>query len=232
MGVTVSLKQISPATLEILTQNPEQIELFSSAQWLPSSAAWQRKSYLSEPYASQFKQDAQVKFSGSVYEEQFVTEWAIPELDLHKYWPELTYLLAGYIPVYSDRELSLPELQARSDLMEKSNFMEFLIIENSEWDGRPLVNAIFAGIQIGEQGADWYQTSEEVTQILDGLLGISKKGFRERYRREAKSEEPCPWFDWEEEEMLDWLMGYYREMVEYYQDASQRGNAILGHVSG
>jgi Domain of unknown function (DUF1877) len=224
MGVTVSLKQISPLTLEIFKQDPKQVELFYDAQWLQSSA-------FCEPYASQFKQDAKAKLSGSVYQEQFISEWAIADLDLHKYWPELTYLLAGYIPRYSDRDLALPELKVRSDLMEEGNFMEFLIIDNSNWDGRPLVNAIFSGTQIEKDGADWYQTPEEVKQILDALQEISRKGFRKRFRREAKSEKPCPWFDWEEEEMLDWLTDYYNEMVKYYQNTTESGNAILGNVS-
>jgi hypothetical protein len=105
MGVTVSLKQISPLTLDILTQDPELFKLFSDSQWLPNSAMWERSS-LPESYASQFKQDAESKFKGSVYsvyKERFVSEWIIPELDLHKYWPELTYLLAGFIPNYSAR---------------------------------------------------------------------------------------------------------------------------------
>jgi hypothetical protein len=227
MGVTVSLKQISPSALDILIQDPAQLELFFAAKWLPSSPAWRTRQYCSELDASQYQQEAKLKFSGSVYEEQFAAEWTLPELDVHKYWADMTYLLAGYIPSYSAKSLALPELQARSDLMKEDNFMEFLLIENSEWDKRPLVNAIFAGNFFGED-THWYQTPEEVGQISEGLQRISRKGFRARYRREAKSEEPCPWIDWEEEEMLDWLTGYYNEMVEDYKDAFQRGNAMLG----
>jgi hypothetical protein len=116
--------------------------------------------------------------------------------------------------------------------MVESNFMDFLIFENSNWDEKPLVNVIFAGKFIKRRVNDWYQTPVEVKQILDGLLEISRSGFQARFQREAQSENPCNWFDWEEEEMLDWLTGYYNEMLEYYQDAVQRSNAILGNLSG
>ena len=227
MGVTVSLKQISPSTLDILIQNPAQLDLFFAAKWLPNSAVWQNRPSYSTLDASQYQREAKSQLNASVHEERFAAEWTTPELDLHKYWADMTYLLAGYIPSYSAQDLALPELQARADLMKEDNFMEFLVIQNSEWDKRPLVNAIFAGIYLGED-TYWYQTPEAVGQIFEGLQGISRKGFRARYRHEAKSEEPCPWIDWEEEEMVDWLTGYYNEMVEDYKDAFQRGNAMLG----
>jgi hypothetical protein len=231
MGVTFYLKQISVSTLNILKQNPKQVELFYAAKWLPESSFWQRARYWVGSSADAAKQDSEAQFGSASYRSQFVSEWEIPDLDLHKYFPELTYLLAGYIPDSSEGRLAIPELQSRPDLMQKKNFMEFFIIENSAWDGLPLVNAIWAGTQVGRKENNWYQTPEEVGCILDGLLWIAEEGFQARYQREAESEEPCPWFDWEEEEMLDWLTDYYNAMVHYYQDALRRGNAILAHLS-
>jgi Domain of unknown function (DUF1877) len=127
--------------------------------------------------------------------------------------------------------LNMVELQSRADLMQKNTFMQFFIIENSEWDGLPLVNAIWVGTPIGKEATDWYQTPEEISQILGGLLSISEEGFQARYLREAQANKPCPWFDWEEEDMLNWLTSYYKKMLNYYQDAAQRGNAILVDLS-
>jgi hypothetical protein len=149
---------------------------------------------------------------------------------LHKYHPELTYILAGHIPDYSQKHLALPELQTRSELMQQDNFMNFLIIENSEWDGLPLVNALFAGatISTNKYGTDtWYQTPEQVGDILDGLLWISDDGFRERCERESEIDRVGSWIDWEEEEMTDWLTDYYQQILDYYQCASQDNNAML-----
>lgn len=231
MGVTLYLKQISTSTLETLKQDPKQVELFYAAQWLPESSFWQRATYWTDSSANVVKQKSETQFGSSSRRDQFVGEWEVPDLDLHKYFPELTYLLAGYIPDSSEGRLALPELQLHPELMQKNTFMQFFIIENSEWDGLPLVNAIWAGTQIGREGINWYQTPEEVSQILNGLLTMSEHGFQARYQREAGSDEPCPWFDWEEEEMLDWLTDYYNKMVNYYQDATQRGNAMLAHLS-
>jgi hypothetical protein len=231
MGVTLHLKQISTSTLETFKQDPKQVELFYAAQWLPESSFWQRATYWTDSSANVVKQESETQFGSSSRRDQFVSEWEVPDLDLHKYFPELTYLLAGYIPDSSEGRLALPELQLRPELMQKNTFMQFFIIEDSEWDSLPLVNAIWAGTQIGREGTNWYQTPEEVSQILNGLLTISEGGFQARYQREAESDEPCPWFDWEEEEMLEWLTDYYSEMVNYYQDATQRGNAMLADLS-
>ncbi len=214
MGITLHLKPILASTLEILKQNPEQVKLFYDSQYLSKSAV--NSSLVTSTYA-----------------DQFIDEWETPDLDLHKYYPEMSYLLGGYLEYYSERHLALPELQSRQDLMQKDNYMNFLIIEDSEWDGLPLVNAINAGMWIGEEeDYCWYQTPEEVGQILDGLIWISESGFRSRCRREAELDRLDDWFDWEEaEDMEDCLTDYYKQMVKYYQYAARRGNAMLGMIS-
>jgi Domain of unknown function (DUF1877) len=217
MGVTLHLKMISASMLEILKQEPKQVRLFYDSQYLTKSAV-------------------NSSFVVSTYVDRFIDEWETPDLDLHKYYPEMTYLLGGYLEDYSERHLALPELQSRQDLMQKDRYMNFLIIEESEWDGLPLVNAINVGIGIGqEEDCCWYQTPEEVGQILDGLIWISESGFRSRCHKVADLDGFDDWFDWEDtedmEDMEYCLTDYYREMVKYYQYAVRNGNAMLIEIS-
>jgi Domain of unknown function (DUF1877) len=212
MGITLHLKHISPETLENLKQDPAEVEIFYDAEWLS-------KDKLANQYGN------------STHLDLFLSEWEVSDLDLHKYYPELTYILAGHIPDYEQRHFALPELQVRSDLMGKDNFMDFLIIENSEWDGLPLVNALFAGVGIGEERATWYQMPEQVGDILDALLWISDDGFRERCEREREIDRVGEWIDWEDEEMIDYLVDYYNQIFDYYQHASQSNNAMLIDLS-
>jgi Domain of unknown function (DUF1877) len=212
MGITLHLKHISLETLEILKQDITQIDIFYDAEW-PT------------------KDKLENKYTSSTHLNLFLSEWETSDLDLHKYYPELTYILAGYIPDYGQRNLALPELQARSDLMQKDNFMDFLIIEDSEWDGLPLVNALWTGVGIGEERATWYQTPEQVGDILDALLWIADDGFRERCERECELDRVGSWIDWEEEEMIDWLTDYYNQIFDYYQCASQSNKAMLIDLS-
>jgi Domain of unknown function (DUF1877) len=250
MGITLYLKQISVSTLEILKQDPSYIELFYSAKSLSEPVfskkesdvinaylmAKEAKAQSNNPFLADMmkmaKQESEVKFDDSSFRDQFVAEWKTPALDLHKDFPDLTYLLAGYIPDYSERNYAIPELKSRSDFMKEDNFMNFLLIENSEWDGLPLVNAIFTGTAIGaEEFTSWYQTPEEVSMILDGLVSLSEKGFQERYWRESNSDTLCPCLDWAEEEAMDFLTDYYNEMVSYYQEASQKDEVMLVQLS-
>jgi Domain of unknown function (DUF1877) len=213
MGCTLYLQQISQSTLEILKREPDNLELFYEAQYMSVSDS------------------DLVQTGGNPDRTQFIREWKTPSLDLHKYFPELTYLLAGHLPDYSDRQTAIPELQSRKDLMRKDNFMQFTIIESSCWDGKPLVNAIWTGTQFIEEGMEWYQTDKEVKEIINGLLEISKKGFRDRYLNEAKSNNPCYQIDWDDKEMIDYLTDYSTQMVNYYLNAADRNNSMFIYLS-
>ena len=151
MGITLYINQISKSTLEILKQNPKNLEFLYGIRWMPESELeiFQQESGLSK--------------------ESFDREWETPALDLHKDFSEISYLLAGHLPDYADRHTAIPELQSRQDLMQLDSFMNFVTIEDSVWDGKPLVNAIFAGTQLSSDGADWYQTHQEVEEIVNRL---------------------------------------------------------------
>jgi Domain of unknown function (DUF1877) len=250
MGITLYLKQISVSTLEILKQDSRNLEIFYSAKSISEISfskkeadiinaymmAKQAKAQSDNPLLAEMmkmaKQESEVKIGDSPFRDQFVTEWKTPALGLYKDFTDLTYLLAGYIPEYSERDYAITELKSRSDLMKEDNFMDFLLIENSEWDGLPLVNAIFTGTAIGtEELTSWYQTPEEVSRILAGLISLSEEGFQARYRRESNSDTLCPCLDWEEEETMYFLTDYYNEMVDYYQEALDKSGAMLVELS-
>lgn len=82
-----------------------------------------------------------------------------------------------------------------------------------------------------DYGGVRYLTNNEVGKILDGLLFLTEDGFKERYHRESQKVEPCPYIDWSEEEMLDWLTDYYREIVEYYYDPYHDRKALLLYLT-
>ena len=253
MGITTQVKQISVSTLELLQQDSKLTEAFFDAQYLPESPEWRRKDYRSGESAESTKRSARGRFGrlsrfqmiknrvmrilrlGRVksydlqaLETQFLEDWEVPELDLHKYFEGLSFLLAGYSFTY-EKDLMLPELKSyiRSPMQE---FFQFLVIDNSAWDGLPLVNAIGAGEKLGYEtgyGPVRYLLPHEVVRIDEGLRELTEAGFQERYQRESLKETPCPWIDWSDEDTLEYLTDYYNEMVEYYQIAVRDGKAIL-----
>jgi len=84
------------------------------------------------------------------------------------------------------------------------HFPEFLVIDNSEWDGLPLVNAICSGRDIGQKATGYgparYLLPEEVEIIASGLDAISVKGFCERYDRLSCYVDSGLPFDWSGDE--------------------------------
>lgn len=253
MGIEAELKQILTRTLELLKQDIYLFDPFFEAKWLPESPFWRYSKGTGES-AEKTKQEARERFgrlslcqtiqrtvrrvfkpNEVVYydweslEKQFLEEWEVPALDLHKNFQALTFLLAGYIPGHYPGGWMLPEHRPYINQPYK-DFLPFLVINNSEWDGRPLVNAIGAGSELDYErgyGSVRYLLPNEIEQILDGLLRLTESGFQERYKQESEKMEPCPWIEWSDDEMLEGLTDYYNEMVNYYQDAATNNRAML-----
>jgi Domain of unknown function (DUF1877) len=257
MGISAELKQISTPTLELLKQDAYLVGSFFDARWLAESPFWRNSKWRDESVKQTqqqarerfgklslsqtiqrnlkriFKQNKVVDYDWKALETQFLQEWKVPELDLHKYYYELTFLLAGYIPSYYSTGSILPELKAYNNRSNK-NFLPFLVIENSEWDSRPLVNAIGAGVELGYEtgyGSVRYIIPNEIEQVLDGLLRLTEEGFKERYRQASQKSSLAYWMDWSDEEMFEWLTDYYNDMVNYYQDAATNGRAMLLYLT-
>ena len=237
MGVTIRLVQVSTQTLDLLQRDDLLIDVFFEMEYVTDiEDIEQSVDSISHPAHRS-------KYDWRSLGEQFLEDWELPELDLHKYFTELTFLLAGCAPDYPDYGPDYSEYEGQSwdqpeikDLEPQgTGMLPFLVIPDSQWDGRPLVNAIFAGTTF-EGGGDespcaWYLLPDEVGQLLDGLIELGETGFQERYRRESQRSQPCPWIDWSEEEMLQWLTDYYNDMVHYFQDATRNKKAILVDLS-
>lgn len=218
MGITAKLKQISTQTLELLKQDKYLVGFFFNAEFLPESPHWKRSSW-SEESAEKTKQRVRKRFGRlplsqtikrsvkrvfkpnevfdydwKALEKQFFEEWEVPELDLDKSFQELIFLLAGYISAYYSGGWLLPELKAYS-IQPGKDFLPFLVINNSELDGRPLVNAISAGAELSykrDYGPVRYLLPSEVEQVLDGLRRLTEEGFQERYRQESRKKSLVP----------------------------------------
>ncbi len=246
MSITCRLKRISISTLELIQQDPLLLSSFFDAQWLPESAFWQQSKWTDES-AEKTKRAARARFFKSLQdrnqwknsynlqtlEQQPLFEWETPELDLHKYFPELTYLLAGYVPSYFPLEWIAPDITSIAH-KNQNGFLPFLVVESSEWDGLPLVNALGAGTEISFEmgyGKPRYLLADEIGEILDGLLFLSEEGFQDRYNRESEKANPLPWIDWSEEEMLDWMTDYFNEIQDYYEDTFRNKEAMLLYLA-
>lgn len=258
MESTGKIKQISGLTLDLLREDPLLVNAFFDAQWLPESTFWQQRRYWTEDSAEKIKQDARAQFGKlpkseglswlipgkqqqwkhnydwQSLEKQFLAEWENPELDLDKCWQEVTFLLAGYIACYyATPQGKISELNIEKGY--KKDFLPFLVIKNSAWDGLPLVNAFGAGKEIGyETGYGpirYLEPGDEVRQILNGLLELSQEGFQNRFIRESQKPEPIPWIDWSDEEMLEGMTDYYNEIVDYYQSAARQNKALLLYLT-
>lgn len=189
MGINSYLKAVSISTLETLQQDPDLLNLFFAAEWLPEAPIW-RKSYLQGEGSEKTKERAAQQFSKySSLKQPFLDEWETPEADLYKYFDVLTFLLAGYVPGDIMQPWAIPELRKNSELMQQfknRDFAPFLLFMDSQWDGLPLVNALGAGTILNPNTSSHrlvrYLSTEEVGNMLDGLLLLSEQGFRTRYR--------------------------------------------------
>jgi len=200
MGIICQLKRISPEILDEFKNNPSQVEYFFKSRWNRSVS----------PFAS---------------------EWDVSPLDLHKHYGEyLTVLLAGYQPgsdwSVKDKRLLIELIFAEL----RKSFPEFLVIDNSEWDGLPLVNAICSGRDVGPDlgyGPTRYLLPEEVEIIASALDDISVESFSERYEMLSYEVDSKIYIDWSEEEMLQWLTDYYIALCSYYQETARQKQAML-----
>lgn len=116
--------------------------------------------------------------------------------------------------------------------IDKSWHAIHFILNGKAWEGNePLVHVILGGTSIGEDlgnGPARFLTSREVQSITKELLKLQGTGLTERYNPEQMSkEEIYPHLDWEDEESMQYVYDNYWRVVDYYKDASMKGNAML-----
>jgi hypothetical protein len=117
------------------------------------------------------------------------------------------------------------------ELAENKDFIPFTVIAKSQWDGLPLVNAFGAGIEIGDEmgyGKARYISAEQVKEISDGLFTLGQEGFEARLHQ-ASENENLP-FDLDED-IQEFLVEYFGEMLDYYQNAASQDRAMLLYLT-
>ena len=77
-----------------------------------------------------------------------------------------------------------------------------------------------------------YLEPNEVVILMNCLTKLSEKGFQERFIRESEKEIPCSYIDWSDSEgLLEAMLEYYNETLNYYQDAVRNKRAMLQYLS-
>jgi hypothetical protein len=235
MGIEAELKQISLTTLELLKQDYYLWGSFFSARWLPDFASWRELQWSEESTQTAkqqvrekivrlplsqtlkrslkqvFKPHEVVDLNWEYLEKLFISEWEVPHLDVHKYFQGINILIAGYTVGYYSKDWILPELEIYTRVPNR-DFLPFLVVPTSEWDGLPLVNAIGGGAELEYQTGYGFVKCllpSEVDLVLDGLIQLGEEGFQGRYKRESIKKTPCRWIEWSNEDLLQDLTSYY-----------------------
>jgi hypothetical protein len=112
--------------------------------------------------------------------------------------------------------------------------IHFLLTDNP-WGGEePLKFVIMGRHEIGEDigyGPAHYLTSEDVKAISQALSNISTEELKGKFDGNKMIKADIYPSIWEDEDALEYLMGYYEALVEYYKDAAIKGNAMLVYLT-
>lgn len=112
--------------------------------------------------------------------------------------------------------------------------IHFLLNDNV-WGGEePLKLVIMGREEIGEDigyGPARYLTSEDVKTISGALSHLSIEEMKSRFDADKMIKEDIYPFIWEEEYALEYLMEYYQALLSYYNDAANKGNAMLVYLT-
>jgi hypothetical protein len=104
------------------------------------------------------------------------------------------------------------------------------LLTGEAWGGAPpLANAVLGGEEIGEDfgyGAARYLTPGQVKEVATALSGVSEEELTNRFDPDAMRAAQIYGISGDDDD-LEYLLEYFRPLVEYYQDASQKGNAML-----
>ncbi|QLE44238.1 DUF1877 family protein [Nostoc sp. C052] len=258
MGIVAELKQISPLMLDKFQRDSSLLDIFFSVKYLPESYFWEEAIYVPGNSRLSIQKHSEDKFKKFKWADnqqredtkaEFLKEWQISELSLGKSWHELHFLLTGYthtdkLPfLVSGNSLNnLPQIPLNNwsffklahKILNNQRHVEQYTIPTLDIDNLPLVNAILGGTEIGNKegyGKHRYLTPDEVRQVAKALSELSENGFITRYKQEEIKQERVSIIDWSEPETVDYLTEYYKEIVAYYIEATNLGNAMLLYLT-
>jgi hypothetical protein len=112
--------------------------------------------------------------------------------------------------------------------------LHFLLCGNP-WGGElPLSHVVTGGEAIGEDqgyGPARYLTPFEVQEAAAALSAVSEGQLEARFDPEAMNAADIYPGNWEDEENLPWVLDAFREVRQYYADASRKGYAMLIYLT-
>jgi len=132
-----------------------------------------------------------------------------------------------------DTEGDLPKIR-HLDIDKAWHGIHYLL-NGRAWEGEPpLFNVVFGGTELGDEdlgyGPARYLTPEEVRETYLALERISVDDLRARYNARAMTKaEIYPEIVWERDGdlALQYLVDYYVEVVEFFEEATRLGDAML-----
>jgi len=109
-------------------------------------------------------------------------------------------------------------------------------LNGSEWDGEePLFFAVMGGTPLGEEDVGYGParalTPDQVKQTYIALSSIDEINFQSMYSADALSKNDIYPQIWSEgDEAMDYVVGYYKELVGIFEKASQSGSQPTAHA--
>jgi hypothetical protein len=134
--------------------------------------------------------------------------------------------------LYPEDEDEESELPNHLDVDKAWHAIHFLL-NGKTWDGEmPWFLAVLGGAEIGEDvgyGPARFLTPQEVKTVAAALSTISAAELAKRYDPKAMDEAEIYPEIWMRDgaEGLEYVQAYFREMVEFYRTAAERGDAAL-----
>ena len=207
MGISCEFKQVSSYVLGKLKQEPTLFYALRHAD---------RISILEDYYkfGGLLWRDQSEEIELDIY--QVLSEGRIEGFSVDKSWHELHYLLTNN----SSWEF---------------NNLAFLIDENLNGDNMPLINIVLGGTAIEEcetgYGSLRYLISDEVRQVVQAFSKISEEGLRKRYEQAETLKPRLYSCDWGLKHDVEDFLELYDAVVEYYQDAAIKEDAMLIYLT-
>ena len=111
--------------------------------------------------------------------------------------------------------------------------LHYLLTGTSDGGEPPLSLAILGGEEFGEDlgmGPPRFLTPDQVREVAAALEAMSEDELRQRYDpQDMQDKQIYPDIIWvrDGDEALDYLMGNFGPLVEFYTDAAARGDAVI-----
>jgi hypothetical protein len=103
------------------------------------------------------------------------------------------------------------------------------------WDDDSLENIIMGGSSTPYKtsfGAARYLNPQQVERMAEKLEHLNVDKFKEWYNPEVLMSENMPPLNWDKgNTMRDWLVGYFKKLVEFYKAAASAGESILIYIA-